>query len=172
MGKEEYAMSTEQNKELTLRWKEELWSKRNLNIVDELCASDYVGHISGVPETVRGREVLKQLVAAYFAAFEVDDTPEFLVAEGDMVVIHDSYRFKHKGEFQGVPPTGKEASITGTDIYRISDGKIVEQWVEGDMLSLIQQLGIAVIPGPRLLVRMLVRQAKKLRSRLPAGRSR
>ena len=89
-----------------------------------------------------------------------------------MVVIHDSYRFKHKGEFQGVPPTGKEASITGTDIYRISDGKIVEQWVEGDMLSLIQQLGIAVIPGPRLLVRMLVRQAKKLRSRLPAGRSR
>jgi hypothetical protein len=87
-----------------------------------------------------------------------------------MEVIHDTYRFKHKGAFQGIAPAGKEASITGTDIYRIVDSKIVEQWIEDDMLSLIQQLGIPVIPGPRLLVRMLVRQAKKLRSRLPAGR--
>jgi hypothetical protein len=52
-------------------------------------------------------------ITAYFAGFDVDDTPEFLIAEGAMVVVHDTYRFKHKGEFQGIPPTGKEASITG-----------------------------------------------------------
>src|SRR6266498_1155365 len=51
-----------------------------------LCGPDYVGRIGGVPGPVRGREALKQLVAAYFAAFDVDDTPEFLVAEDDMVV--------------------------------------------------------------------------------------
>src|SRR6266540_1947213 len=134
-GKERQAVSTEENKQLVLRWKEELWGRRNLNVVDALCGPDYVGRISGVPGPVRGREALKQLVAAYFAAFDVDDTPEFLVAEDDMVVIHDTYRFKHTGAFQGIPATGKEASITGTDIYRIADGKIVEQWVEGDLLG-------------------------------------
>ncbi len=140
-------MSTEQNKQLVLRWKEELWNKRNLNVVDEFCAADYIGHITGVPGPVRGREALKQLITAYFAAFDVDDTPEFLIAEGAMVVVHDTYRFKHKGEFQGIPPTGEEASITGTDIYRIVDGKILEQWVEGDMLGLMQQLGVIPTPG-------------------------
>jgi steroid delta-isomerase-like uncharacterized protein len=146
-GKERKAMSAEENKQLVLRWKDELWNKRNPNVVDELCSSDYVGRISGVPGPIRGREALKQLIAAYFAAFDIDDTPEFLVAEDDMVVIHDTYRFKHKGEFQGIPATGKEASITGTDIYRIAAGKIAEQWVEGDLLGLMQQLGVVPAPG-------------------------
>ena len=59
-----------------------------------------------------------------------------------MVVVHDTIRLKHKGEFQGLPATGKEATLSGTDIYRIVGGKIVEQWVEGNQLDLIQQLGV------------------------------
>ncbi len=47
--------------------------------------------------------------AAYLAAFDIHVTPEFLIAEGDMVVVHDSNRLKHVGAFQGIPPTGKEA---------------------------------------------------------------
>lgn len=140
-------MSLEENKQLVLRWKQELWGNRNLSVVDELCAPDYVGRIAGVPGPVHGREALKQLIAAYFAAFDVDDTPEFLVAEGDLVVVHDTYRFRHKGAFQGIPATGKEASITGTDVYRLAAGKIVEQWVEGDLLGLLQQLGVLPTPG-------------------------
>ncbi len=140
-------MSTEQNKKLVLRWKDEIWNKRNLNIIDELYAPDYVGHIVGTPGPVRGREVLKQLIAAYFAAFDIHFTSEFLVAEGDMVVVYDTFRFKHTGAFQGIPATGKEATLTSTDIYRIVDGKIVEQWVEANMLSLMQQLGVIPTPG-------------------------
>jgi predicted SnoaL-like aldol condensation-catalyzing enzyme len=135
-------MSTDENKQLVLRWKEELWEKRNLNIVDELCSPDYVGHMAGVPQPVRGPDELKQIFSAYLAAFDVDDTPQFLVAEDDMVVVHDTFRLKHKGEFQGLPATGKEATLTGTDIYRIVGAKIVEQWVEGNQLDLIQQLGV------------------------------
>ncbi len=139
-------MSTEQNKQLVLRWKEEIWNRRNVGAIDEFFAPDYVGHIAGVPGPVRGRAGLKQLVAGYLAAFDIHDTPEFLVAEGDMVVIHDTYRFKHTGEFQGIAATGKEATLTGTDIYRVADGKFVEQWVEADMFSLMQQLGL--LPAP------------------------
>ena len=142
-------MSTEHHKQLVLRWKEELWGKRNLHIIDELLSPDYVGHISGLPDPgpIQGREAFKHQVAAYLSAFEIQDIPMFLIAEGDLVVIHDTYRAKHIGEFQGGPPTGKEATVTGTDIYQMVDGKIVEQWVEVDMLGFLQQLGFLPTPG-------------------------
>jgi steroid delta-isomerase-like uncharacterized protein len=139
-------MSAEYNKQIVLRWKDEIWNKRNLNIVDELYAPDYRGHMASTP--IPGREALKQLLAAYFAAFgDIHLTTRFLIAEGDMVAAYDTIRLKHTGVFQGIPPTGKEASITSTDIYHIVDGKIVEQWTEGDMLGLLQQLGVTPAKG-------------------------
>jgi predicted ester cyclase len=140
-------MSTEENKQVVLRWREEIWIKRNVNIIDDLHAPDYVGHYSGIPGPIRGREALKQLFAAYLAAFDIEVTPEFLIAEGDMVVVHDMNRVKHTGAFQAIPPTGKEALVTSTDIYRIVDGKIVEQWLETDFTGMMQRLGIASSPG-------------------------
>ena len=138
-------MSTQYNKQLVQRWKDEIWNKRNLNIVDELYAPNYIGHLNG---PIPGREALKQLLAAYFAAFgEIHLTSQFLIAEDDMVVAYDTIRLKHTGAFQGIPPTGKEATFTSTDIYHIVDGKIVEQWTEGDRLGLLQQLGVIPAPG-------------------------
>jgi len=52
----------------------------------------------------------------------------------------------------------------------VVDGQVEEHWVEINLLGVVQQLGVTPIPGPRLLVRVLVRQAGKLRSRLPTGR--
>jgi len=77
----------------------------------------------------------------------------------------------YQGELLGIPPTGKRIRFGGISIYRLDEGKVAEVWEQIDMLGFMQQLGMVVIPGPRLLVRMLVRQAKKLRSRLPAGQS-
>jgi predicted ester cyclase len=141
-------MSTEDNKKVVLRWRAER-NKANWNIIDELHAPDYVGHIAGVPEPIRGREALKQLFVGYWAAFDVHATrePDFLIAEGDLVVARETVRVKHKGTFQRIPPTGKEATVTTIDICRIVDGKIVEQWEEADMLSLMQQLGLLPAPG-------------------------
>ncbi len=141
-------MSTEQNKNVVLRWREEIWNKRNVNIIDELHAPDFVGHYGGVvPGPIRGREALKQFFAAYLAAFEINVTPEFLIAEGDKVVVRDTNRVKHTGVFQGISPTGREGTIPSTDIYRIVDGKIVEQWFEGDFTGLMQQLGVLPTSG-------------------------
>jgi len=139
-------MSTAHNKQLVLRWKDEIWNKRNLNIVDELYAPDYRGHMAAT--LIRGSEALKQLLAAYFAAFDdIHLTSQFLIAEGDMVAVYDTIRLKHTGAFEGIPPTGLEATITSTDIYHIVDGKVVEQWTEGDTLGLLQQLGVIPAPG-------------------------
>ena len=68
VGKECQVMSIEENKQLVVRWRDELWNKRNVNVLDDLCAPDYVGHIAGVPEPVHGREAFKQLAASYLAA--------------------------------------------------------------------------------------------------------
>jgi steroid delta-isomerase-like uncharacterized protein len=138
-------MSTEDNKAIVLRNYEEL-NKGNLGIVDELYATNYVGHTAGLPEPVRGREALKPLLAAYFTAFpDLHETPEDLIAEGDKVAIRVTYRGTHKGDFQGLPPTGRQVQFTSIDIYRLAGGKIVEQWVEFDGPGMLQQLG--VIPG-------------------------
>jgi predicted ester cyclase len=138
-------MSTEENKQVVLHWRDEIWNKRNVNIIDELHAPDYVGHYAGIPGPIRGREALKHVFTTYLAAFENQWTPEFLIAEGDLVVVHDTGRIKHTGTFQGIPPTGKETTVTSTDIYRIVDGKIAEQWFEADFTGMMQQLG--VLPG-------------------------
>jgi len=139
-------MSTEENKQLVLRWREEIWNKRNLNVIDELAAPDYIGHMAGIPGPVRGGEALKQLFAAYLAALDTHVTTEFLIAEGDMVVVRDTNWVKSTGAFQGIPSTGKEATVTSTDIYRIVDGRIAEQWFEADLTGMRQQLGILAAP--------------------------
>ena len=135
-------MSTEQNKRNVLRWREEIWNERNLSVIDELAAPDYIGHMAGIPGPVRSREALKQLFAAYLAALDTHVTTEFLVAEGDMLVVRDTNWVKSTGAFQGIPATGKEATVTSTDIYRIVDGKIAEQWFEADLTGMRQQLGL------------------------------
>jgi predicted ester cyclase len=58
-----------------------------------------------------------------------------------MVVTRWTARGTHVGEFQGIPPTGREVRVAGTDIDRIIDGKTVECWVQMDQLGLMQQLG-------------------------------
>ncbi|OCO98395.1 hypothetical protein BC374_27920 [Ensifer sp. LC13] len=47
----------------------------------------------------------------------------------------------HAGEFLGIQPTGKKVKYESTEIYRIADGKIAEEWICSDMLSLMAQIG-------------------------------
>ncbi len=42
----------------------------------------------------------------------------------------------------GIPPTGKQGTVTGIGIARFEGGKIVEAWVELDALGMMQQLGV------------------------------
>src|SRR5262249_39965480 len=140
-------MSTEVNKQLVLRWKTER-NAGNVHVADELCAPDIVFHMSGLPTPgpVRGLEAFKSLFAAYLTAFEFHSMPEFLIAEGDMVALHETFQITHVGPFGDLPPTGKDLTVAVAEIYRIADGKFVEGWVEPDMLGLLRQLGVAPLP--------------------------
>jgi len=73
-------------------------------------------------------------------------TVEDIFAKGDKVIVRVTNRFTHSGEFMGIPPTGKEIAFSAMSICQFKDGKIIKEWIEGDMLGLMQQLGMELKP--------------------------
>lgn len=138
---------SEQNKTLVRRGIEEVYNRGNLAVVDEVAARDFVIHLPS--EEIHGPEGAKQYVAALRSAFpDLHIAIEDQIAEGDKVVTRWTASATHTGAFQGIPPTGKRGSMTGIDIDRIADGKVVECWVNSDDLGLLQQLGVIPTPEP------------------------
>jgi steroid delta-isomerase-like uncharacterized protein len=85
---------------------------------------------------------MKQMMPAFWTALpDMRYTVEDLIAEGDKVVVRFTFRATHRGEFLGVPATGKVVTVTGISISRLAGGKVVEEWAEEDHLGLLQQLG-------------------------------
>ena len=137
---------SEQNKTLARRVFEEVYNQGKLSAADELAAGDFVVHMPS--QAIHGREGIKQYVALLRAAFpDIHFTIEQQVAEGDRVVTRWTARGTHLGEFQGIPPTGKQVRVTGTDIDRIVNGKAVECWINMDELGMMQQLGAVAAPA-------------------------
>jgi steroid delta-isomerase-like uncharacterized protein len=131
-------MSVEENKALIRRGVEEGWNKQNVDIFDELAASDVVHH----DWKTRGLEAFKQHISAGMTAFpDLQLTIEDMIAEGDKVVVRYTFRGTQQGETQGIPPTGKSVAVPGIFICRCAGGKIVEEWDMWDELVLLQQLG-------------------------------
>jgi steroid delta-isomerase-like uncharacterized protein len=122
----------------------EVWNEGNLDAVDTLYASDYLGRDSGSPEPVRGREALKRFFAEQRAALpdlhaRIDD----LVAEGDRVVVRWTTSGTQRGELLGVQPTGKQVTMAGISILRVAGGQIAEEWTTWDALAVLRTLGVA-----------------------------
>src|SRR5919199_2849531 len=101
-------LSAEENKAVTRRFLEEVFTAGNLKLVDELFAPDYVLHDPSVPQEVRGPEGMRQYVAMYRAAYpDTHFTIEDQIAEGDEVVTRWVGRGTHQGELMGIAPTGR-----------------------------------------------------------------
>jgi steroid delta-isomerase-like uncharacterized protein len=131
---------SEQNKARIRRVIEQAYSRGDLSVVDEVAAKDLIIHAPS--QDIHGRDGAKQYVTMLRAAFpDLHFTIEDQIAEGDMVVTRWTARGTHKGSFQGVPATGREIRLMGTDIDRMTDGKVVECWAHVDELGLMQQLG-------------------------------
>ncbi len=132
----------EENKAMARRVFEEVWNQGKLDVIDEISAADYVGHMPGSPD-IQGTEGYKQFVTMYRTAFpDVQFTIEDQITEGDKVVTRWSTTATHKGELMGIPPTGLPAPTTGIAIGRYAGGKLVEVWDSWDALGMLQQLGV------------------------------
>ena len=113
----------------------------DLDALDGLVSPDYVLHDPTMPEEVHGVEGAKQTVEAYRAAFGLRVAIEHQFADGDYVVTRYTARGKHAAAFMGVPPTGRDVTVTGICISRCRGGKIVEEWDVWDALGALQQVG-------------------------------
>ena len=106
---------SEQHKALVRRLMEEVWGLGDLGVVDHLVASEYVGHSSAMDTQTRGTEGYKRFFAALRSAFpDFRVTIEDQIAEGDRVVSRWTARATHVGEYAGIPPSGKQGVMTGT----------------------------------------------------------
>ena len=133
----------ERNKELVHRMNEEVWNKGNLEIMDQLFSTDFVQHFLPVGSETKGLVKFRESVRNHRQAFpDWAEEIKQIVAEGDLVATHFTSTGTNTGSFLGNPPTGKKIHINEMSIYRIVDGKIVEQWLIPDLLSLNQQLGL------------------------------
>ena len=141
-------MSAEQNKALVRQLVEEGINQGNISVIDELIIPDFVEHEELPPGIPPGREAPKALFTMLCSAFpDIKATIEHLIAEGDEVVLHMTWTGTHKGEFMGIPPTGKSISINVIDILGIAEGKFVEHWGVMDSMAMMQQLGVVPAPG-------------------------
>ena len=139
-------MSTEENKAI-FQQLIQLQEHGDLNTVDQVIAPNWVNHDGSVPP-LQGPEGFKRLTMGFRSAFsdirlEIED----MVAEGDKVAARWRFHGTNSGSFWGMPPTGKAVNVTATGIFRVVDGKVIDNWVNLDFLGLLQQLGVVPAPG-------------------------
>ena len=131
---------SEQNKTAVRRLFDELWNKGSLPVADELIAPTYTHHDASTPDVGRGPESEKKRVTHYRNAFpDMRLTIEDIIAEGETVIARWSCRGQHKGELNGIAPTGKQVAFTGVTIARFAGGKMVEGYVNWNALGLMQR---------------------------------
>jgi steroid delta-isomerase-like uncharacterized protein len=125
------------------RFIEEILGTGDWSSADELLASDVVMHHPSAPEPIRGRDAVQGFLGVFRAGMpdltlKVDD----LAGDGDRVAARWSASGTHTAEMFGIPPTGNRLDIHGISFFRFADGKIVDDWVEENTLSVLQQLGV------------------------------
>ena len=138
---------SDQNKAIVRRFFDEVFNKHNLAFMDQYLAPNAVDHLipPGMPN---GPEGSKQFIGMYLGAFpDLHATIDDMLADGDKVVSRTTYHGTNTGPLMGMPATGKQATVTGMDITRMANGKVVEHWGQLDMLGLMQQLGVVPMPG-------------------------
>ncbi len=145
MGEEQ-----ERNKAIVMRNYEEIWNQRKYDVADEVVDENFKDH----PPTrffdvgLIGPASLKEAASHFHEAFsDFQDRKEKVIAEGDRVVYMGTISGTHDGELFGFPATGNKMEVRGVNFFRLANGKIVERWGQFDVLTMMQQLGLAPAPG-------------------------
>jgi steroid delta-isomerase-like uncharacterized protein len=138
-------MSTESNKSAVRRGFEEGMNQRKLEVFEEFVAPEYVNH--NMPAPSPGPAGLKAVLQSFLEAFpDMNIRIEQIIGEGDLVATRGHFTGTHRGSFMGMAATGKPVTVGYMDFWRFRDGKAVENWVQMDILGLMQQIG--AVPAP------------------------
>lgn len=140
---------SETNKALVRRWFDDLFSGGDPRAVEEIIHPEYVLHDPGFPDGVRGVEGFRRFLMRLRTAFpDLRSTLEdIMAADADRVVTRDVWGGTNSGSFLGFPPTNRRVAAIGIDVFRVADGRIIEQWASPDLLGAALRLGLLTLPG-------------------------
>ncbi len=127
-----------------------IFQRGNLDVADEIVSRDFVIHSPGLPPSMqRGPEGVKEFARMIRAAFPDDlrITHDDTISSENRVVIRWTSSGTQKGELMGNPPSGRKTTVTGIDIFRVANGKLVELWQNWDQLGMLQQIGAVPVPA-------------------------
>lgn len=134
-------LAEEQNKQVVRQYIE-AFNRQDTERLGQLVSSTNQSFAFSGMHTSMDWNRTQQFFAVFWTAFpDLSAKIEDIVAEGDKVAIRVLNTGTHKGDFQGIPPTGKKVSFEGRDFMTLRDGKIVEQQAGVDMMELMQQIG-------------------------------
>ena len=131
----------DQNKAIIRRFNEQFIEGGDVAVYDEIVSPNFYNHTAHDgrnPGPEGARFFFTQVLRPAFPDLKVTIHDQF--AENDVVVTRKSYEATHRGEFMGIPATGKRVGFAVIDIIRLKDGKYVEHWANADMLGLMSQL--------------------------------
>ena len=126
--------------------------------------ADYTAH---PPDSIQAATLDSEAWVEFLGAF-LEGFPdlhlEALGSSADEVMVAQRILFTgtHTGTFKGLPPTNRPVRFSGLEINRMVDGKVAEHWFQLDSVTLFEQLGLRVVPGPRLLPRLLASPVTRL----------
>jgi steroid delta-isomerase-like uncharacterized protein len=139
-------MTESENKAVIERFISDVLNRGRLETADELVAENFI-ELDPLPGQKQGREGLKEIIVMLRSAFpDMHWVIEETIASGEKVVSRFHWTGTHKGEFMGMPATGKSVKVKGVVIDRIVGGRMTESRILMDDLGMMQQLG--VIPAP------------------------
>lgn len=134
-------MSSDAAKAVVRRNTEEVQSKGNFEVFEELFADDFVDH-TPQPNMIPNKDGVRGLYRTLRAAFpDFHAEIHWQAADGELVTTYKTYRGTHQGTFLGVAPSGRKVQFETVDVMRVRNGKIAEHWGVANLFSLIQQLG-------------------------------
>ena len=136
----------EPHKALLCEYVQECWIDGNFDRLDDFVAPDYVEHYPATPHDIEGIEGHRANIEQFREAFpDMEIEFERIVASGNKTAQLFTCRGTHEGKLMGTPPTGEPVEFLAIGITVWEDGKMVEDWSQVGMLTMMEQLGLA--PG-------------------------
>jgi steroid delta-isomerase-like uncharacterized protein len=157
------APTTEESRAVVLGGFEELWAERRPETAEKWFTPDLTFQTTIQPEPFRGPDGFREFYGQISGGFpDYDIKVDDVVAEGNKVVLRFTFRGTNKGDYFGIPSTGKPVVMRFIEIFTVRDGQIAEIWHVANVLDVMQQLGFlpkSGLPKPVMWI-------YKLRSRL------
>jgi steroid delta-isomerase-like uncharacterized protein len=146
-------MSKSQTIQTQTKWGEAV-NSGNLEALRDLVSPAVVEHDPG-PNQGPGAKGYIDLFTEMRTAFpDLQVTPEHITADEDTIALAYTIEGTHRGDFQGIAPTGHRIKARGVQISRFLDGKLVERWGSSDELGILKQLGVTPAKKESLLEKL------------------